>query len=127
VTVGSERHHELLSKQLAMNQQTWQTLQQHGVTEGTELRLDFNFIAPSEEQAKALADLLQRETDYDVRVISDGGGLLRKKRWRITGTTQPTSVSQGILDEWVTWMVAAGFENGCEFDGWGAQVPRPTP
>ncbi len=64
---------------------------------------------------------------YDVRVLSDGSGLLRKKRWTITGTTQPTNVSQGTLDEWVTWMVAAGFENGCEFDGWGAQVPVRPP
>ena len=48
-------------------------------------------------------------------------GLLRKE-WTVQGSTQPTTISPEILDQWVDWMVSAGFERGCEFDGWGAQV-----
>lgn len=119
----SGRQHEVLAKQLLMNHQTWPILQQYGVTEDSDPRLDFLYRAPSERQADELARFLHRETDYDVWAESSGGGFLRKKSWVVTGTTRPTKISQEILDQWVTWMVAAGFENGCEFDGWGAQAP----
>jgi hypothetical protein len=58
-----------------------------------------------------------------VRVRPSGSGLLRRKGWTVTGSTRETKVSHDILDQWVTWMVAAGFETGCEFDGWGAPAP----
>ncbi len=118
----TERQREVLGKQLAMNGQTWQTLQQHGVTGETELRLDCFYMAPSEKQATALAGFLRRETDYEVRAGSQGGGLFKRKTWVVTGSTRDTTISHGILDQWVTWMVGAGFASGCEFDGWGAQV-----
>ena len=58
-----------------------------------------------------------------MNVASSGGGLLKKKTWAVSGTTQETEVSLEILDDWVRWMVAAGEANGgCDFDGWGAQV-----
>ena len=62
-----------------MNRQSWPALQQHGVTEETELRLDFFYVAPAEKQARALAEVLQRETDYEVRVGSSGGGFMKRK------------------------------------------------
>ncbi|HVM56478.1 MAG TPA: ribonuclease E inhibitor RraB [Gaiellaceae bacterium] len=106
-----------------MNRQTWQALQQHGVTEQSKLRLDFFYIASSEQQANALASFLRDETDYDVGVSSSGGGLLKKKTWAVNGSTQETAISLDILDDWVRWMFAAGEANGgCEFDGWGAAV-----
>jgi hypothetical protein len=97
-----------------MNKQTWKTLQSHGVTEETELRLDFAYEAPNAEAANELAALLQAETDYDVHADASS----------VTGSTQPTRLSEAILDEWVRWMVVAGHEYGhCKFDGWGAAVP----
>ena len=94
-------------------------LQDAGVTEQTELRLDFFYESAGSTGDAQLADLLRRETDYDVQ-IQDGG----KKGYGVTGTTQPTAVDLTTLNEWVTWMVRAGRENGnCKFDGWGAAVP----
>jgi hypothetical protein len=113
---------EVLEAQLAMNRNSFSELQQHGVTELTELRLDFLYLAPDERSARALAAVLQDETEYEVDVEATGGGMLKKKTWTVNGTTHPTVVSQEILDEWVAWMVMVGLENGCEFDGWGAQV-----
>ena len=104
-----------------MNQQTWAALQRHSVTEQTELRLDFSYNAPNRKSAEQLYAFLGQETDYEVRIESDGG-LLRKK-WRIEGSTQAMTISPQILDEWVRWMVIAGKENGtCDFDGWGTSV-----
>jgi Regulator of ribonuclease activity B len=104
----------VLAKQLAMNEQTWTALQEHGVTTETELRLDFFYVAPSRKSAERLAGFLRTETDYDVRSRHDS----------VTGTTQPRTVDLDVLNQWVEWMVGAGAEHGrCEFDGWGAEVP----
>ena len=114
------QYDELLARQLVMNRQTWAALQGHGATEQTELRLDFSYNASTRESADALCAFLREETDYDVRVESEGS-LLRRK-WRVEGTTQATTISPEILDEWVTWMVIAGKEKACDFDGWGTSV-----
>jgi hypothetical protein len=108
------RPEEVLAQQLAMNPETWAVLQSHGVTEETELRLDFTYEAPDRESGDALASFLREETDYDVRADAK----------EVSGSTQGTTISAEILDEWVEWMVLAGHEHGrCEFDGWGATVP----
>jgi hypothetical protein len=116
-----DSHYEnILEKQLAMNRQTWAALQRHGVTEESKLRLDFSYNAPSRGAADELCALLREQTDYEVTVESVGSFLRRK--WRVEGRTQETPVSPVILDQWVTWMVTAGRERSCDFDGWGTAV-----
>ena len=107
-----------------MNPDTWAALREHGVDDSTKLRLDFFYVAPGEAEAEALGVFLRAETDYTVDVHSMKDGLLSKKRWSVTGSTQLTTVSLDVLDQWVSWMVGAGAKNGgCEFDGWGGQAP----
>lgn len=48
---------------------------------------------------------------YDVDVHSIKKGMLSKKQWSVTGSTQPTTVPLDTLNRWVGWMVAAGAEN----------------
>jgi hypothetical protein len=116
-----DTHYEdILGKQLAMNRQTWAALQKHGVAEGRQLRLDFSYNAPNRVAADTLCVLLRGQTDYEVEVES-GGSFLRRK-WRVEGRTHNTAVSPALLDQWVTWMVNAGKEQSCDFDGWGARV-----
>ena len=110
-------YEEILAKQLAMNRHTWAALLRHGVTEQSKFALDFSYSAPNRGAAEGLRLLLQEQTDFEVRVDSDGSFL--RRRWRVEGTTQRTAVSPTILDEWVDWMVTAGKECSCEFDGWG--------
>jgi hypothetical protein len=103
-----------LAKQIAMNAQTWEKLRKLGVTEETDLRLDFTFVASTPAGAAKLVALLKDETDYDVSA----------RELTVSGTTQTTQVSLPILDQWVDWMCAAGDQSdGCVFDGWGTQVP----
>jgi Regulator of ribonuclease activity B len=107
-----------------MNPQTWAALQEHGVDESTELRLDFFYVAPGQSEAETLGAFLRRETDYNVGVHRIRKRMLSKKQWYVMGFTQPTTTSLDILNQWVDWMVAAGAEHGgCEFDGWGAEIP----
>jgi hypothetical protein len=115
--------HEALLQQLAMNPQSWEALQAHGVDESSQLRLDFFYVAPGEPEARALAAYLADETDYSVSVNGTKKGRLSKKQWSVTGSTQLTAVSLDILNHWVQWMVVAGAQHGrCEFDGWGAEA-----
>ena len=116
--------HDTLRRQLAMNPQTWAALQEHGVDESSELRLEFFYAAPGEAAARGLGAYLEEETDYDASVKAAKARRLSKRQWTVTGTTQPTAVSLDILNGWVQWMVVAGAEHGaCDFDGWGAQTP----
>jgi len=61
-----------LAHQLEMNRVTWAELQKNGVTEETELRLDFSFVAPGQHQAEALAqaigDALRKPQAGETRV-----------------------------------------------------------
>jgi Regulator of ribonuclease activity B len=110
----------VLEKQLATNRRTWTALQKHGVTAESTLRLEFSYNPASREAAESLCRLLREQTDYEVNVESRGPFLRRK--WRVEGRTQETAVSPEILDQWVTWMVTAGKERSCDFDGWGTSV-----
>jgi Regulator of ribonuclease activity B len=111
---------DILGKQLAMNRQTWAALQRHGVTAESKLRLDFSYNATSREAANSLCSLLREQKEYEVEIESSGSFLRRK--WRVEGRTQETAVSPEILDHWVTWMVTAGKQHSCDFDGWGTSV-----
>jgi hypothetical protein len=116
-----EAHYEtIVAKQLAMNRQTWAALQKHGVTAESTLRLDFSYNSASRDAAESLFALIRKQTDYEVNVESSGSFLRRK--WRGQGRTQETAVSPEILDQWVTWIVTAGKECFCDFDGWGTSV-----
>jgi Regulator of ribonuclease activity B len=108
---------DVLARQLAMNEQTWAGLQEHGLTEESEVRLDFFYNAPTPSAADELAAFLQEQTDYEVSANADSV-------YSVVGSTQPTTLDLDKLNEWVKWMVAAGAEVGeCEFDGCGTKVP----
>jgi hypothetical protein len=108
---------ELVAAMVGRNAQLWVALTQAGVTEAMELRLDFFYDSAGEASDSELAAFLESETDYEV--------LRTSKQYGVTGSTQPTTVTRQKLDEWVEWMVLAGYEHGhCKFDGWGAPIPQ---
>lgn len=123
-----EAYRRLLAEQLVMNERTWATLQERGVTEHTKLRLDFSYAPSSKTNAAALAALLREKTDYEVQTKNTG---LFNRKQSVSGTTRPTAISKAILDQWVDWMVTAGLQCGCDFDGWGTEIPeeegQPSP
>ena len=110
-------YEENLEDQLKMLDITWEAFKEHGVTEDTEIILEFSYIAPNKEQAKSLSDSIE---DYDSSIRSEG---LLKKKLFVEGQTHPTNVSKEILIQWIDFMVALGWDHGCEFDGFGASMP----
>jgi hypothetical protein len=110
---------DLTATMVARNAQLWVALTQAGVTDETELRLDFFYDSAGSASDAELAAFLGSETDYEV--------LRTSEQYGVTGSTQPTAVSQQKLDDWVAWMVLAGHEHGrCKFDGWGAAIPKAS-
>ena len=103
--------------QLRMLDVTWDAFKEHGVSEETELVLEFVYLAPNKESANSLNEALE---NYDSSMRSEG---LLKKKWFVDGNSHPTTVSKDTLVQWLDFMVALGWEHGCEFDGFGASMP----
>lgn len=114
-----DKYNQNLKKQVSMNTETWETLQHKGVTEDTEVQLDFFYDSPSKEKAEQLQELLN-EYDYEVLIAQSGSFL--KRRWLVSGKTSKTTISLQILDQWVHWMITAGKQHDSDFDGWGVEV-----
>ena len=111
-----------------MTIETWNALQDRGVHEQSVLRLEFFFEAPDGAAAERLATFLARETDYELSTTPDEAEAQAGLGWLVAGRTRPTRVSLEILDQWVSWMVGAGVEQGgCVFDGWGTSIPSGIP
>jgi hypothetical protein len=107
---------DYLNRQIAQTRLTWSRLQQHGVTDRSQLQLDFFYAAPTNDRAKELKFFLEQETDYDVRVTAD------RDLWIVRGHTQPAGLTLAIVEQWVEWMLTAGLQFECVFDGWGAEI-----
>lgn len=111
-----EKMQAVLDHQLCMTKETWSRLVAHGAKYSAPLALDFFFKSPSIQRARELQEFLRQETDYAVGITAD------EDEWTVHGSTQPTAVSLPVLEQWVDWMVSAGFRFDAEFDGWGAEV-----
>lgn len=114
---SEKEYQELQTKQAEMTVQTWQQLQSHGITEETELILDFMYYSPQKEDAEKLKQFLE---NYEISIQKEENGEL----WVVEGKTSPTAVSEAILLQWVDYMVAAGWDYNCYFDGWGTEIPE---
>ena len=111
---------ELISYHQALNRKTWRALEENGLRNDQEVELDFFYYCSDGKGANFLKDFLERETDYQasVRPAPDG----REQAWSVRGKTQKTVITPEILDKWVEWMILAGQEFKCDFDGWGTEV-----
>lgn len=84
--------------------------------------LDFRFVAPDEARARALRAHLEANHCRDLAIapiVGEAAG-----RQRVSGRSHPTKLTAAIVGQWVPWMVVQGVKNGCEFEGWSAQVPK---
>lgn len=100
-----------------MNELTWNKLIESGLTEQSQIRIDFFYASETKESAHDLERFLTEQTDYETSVDSANG-----TEWIITGKTQATTISFEILNQWVEWMIIAGAQFNCIFDGWGVEL-----
>lgn len=108
---------EFLGWQLRAARETWARLRERGVSEGSELELDFFYAAPTSARASELMRFLEQETDYEVQVATE------RDEWILRGHTQRAPMSLAVIEQWIGWMVGVGLRFECVFDGWGAETP----
>ena len=116
-------YEQLLDLQLLANPAIFERLREHGLTDETQLRLGFVYLAPGEEEAQRLAAFLEQETDYNIEARRRRKGWLEEPEWLVGGATQPAPLTLETIDAWTEWMIAAGAAHGpCAFDGWTPEV-----
>lgn len=96
---------------------TWEALLARGVTERTELRLEFAYTA----RTKSAADGLKRWLDgFDYTAEIRKTGPLLRRQWTVEGSTRPQPLTPERLDTWISHMMDAEREHPCTFDRWTA-------
>jgi hypothetical protein len=103
------------SQQLSMTPQTISQLRRYGVTDESQLKLEYFFYTNTRDKAAALAQKLAGlgyTVSYD-HSASD------KKQFVVTGWTSPMKMDDKTVLDWTGRMCDVGHEHDCEFDGWG--------
>ena len=103
-----------LESQLNMLNETWDSLISNGVTNETELVLEFSYLCPNKVSAIQLNDALE---NYESLIRSEG---FINRSWFVEGYSHPTTVTKDILAQWLDFMATKGWEFQCTFDGFGA-------
>lgn len=106
-----------MKHQLIMLDTKWGALKANGVTDETEMILEFTYLAPNKKSANVLKNALDI---YDSSVRAEGW---LKIKWYVDGKSYPTPVSSDDLSQWLSFMVSLGWEHDCEFEGFDASIP----
>jgi hypothetical protein len=113
--VNEKQFQEIISKQTAMAPQTLDVLRSHGVTEKTELQLEFFFYTDKQTKAVSLHQALEG-LNYKVTTDRSAAG---DGQLAIIGWTVKMPMDEQTVVSWTARMCELGFEHDCEFDGWG--------
>ena len=106
---------ENLSKQGELAPKTVAQLRAFGVTQESELKLEFFFYSNSDGKAASLVEALTDLGYHSESSTSAGDPNLVC----ITGWTTPMKMEEEAIVAWTEQMVRLGFKHDCEFDGWG--------
>ena len=113
--VSAKAFQKNLEKQVRMSPQTLKKLQEYGVTEQDWLKLEYFFYTDAADKAVALTEILRKKgytAEHRPSAAED-------KTFVITGWTTSMMMEESVLVEWTQQMCQLGFDNDCEFDGWG--------
>lgn len=106
---------ENLVRQTTMTPQTLAQLYEYGVSEDSELKLEYFFYTNSEDKAASLHKALV-ELGYSGEY---GQSASDDSIYIVTGWTAPINMSKDSAVSWTESMCKIGFEHDAEFDGWG--------
>jgi hypothetical protein len=109
------------ARQLAMTPQTMAQLRKFGVTNESQLKLEYFFYTNTQEKAAALAQKLA-DLGYTGKFDHSASN---KKQFVINGWTERMPMDDQTVINWTAQMCDAGHEHDCEFDGWGTNPKQP--
>jgi regulator of RNase E activity RraB len=113
--VSESQFKDNLNRQVELAPETLNQLKNYGVTDDSELKLEFFFYSKSLDNAKKLADELKK-LNYVVEFGKSAGD---KKLFIITGWTTKMKMDDQAVQLWTKEMCELGYKFDCEFDGWG--------
>jgi hypothetical protein len=112
---SDEAHARNRSRQLTMTPQTVAQLRNFGVTDESQLKLEYFFYTNTKEKAAALAQKLAAlgyVGNYDHAVAN-------QTEFVVNGWTSPLKMDDQTVLDWTAGMCDLGREYDCDFDGWG--------
>ena len=104
-----------IARQVQLAPETLKQLKNYGVSDDSELKLEFFFYAKMEDKAQMLAATLKK-LNYEVEFGKSAGD---KKLFIITGWTKKMTMDDGTVQAWAKEMCELGYKFDCDFDGWG--------
>ena len=116
--VSEDAFRKNLASQLAMSPRTLESLRGCGVKSSDLRRLEFFFYTDAETKAAALASALAAigySAEYGLPQGDDD-------RYLVTGWTSPVRMDKEEVLTWTKAMCEAGYEQDCDFDGWGTNA-----
>lgn len=109
------KYKENIVRQTTMTPQTLAQLYEYGVSEDSELKLEYFFYTNKEDQAASLHKALAK-LGYTGKY---GQSASNDSIYVITGWTTPIKMDKDSAVAWTASMCKIGFEHDAEFDGWG--------
>lgn len=106
---------ENVVRQMTMTPQTLAQLYEYGVSEDSELKLEYFFYTDREDKAASLHKALG-SLDYSGEY---GQSATDDSIYIVTGWTTPIKMDKDSAVSWTESMCKIGFEHDAEFDGWG--------
>jgi hypothetical protein len=116
-----EAYQQSRANQLTMAPQTIAQLRNFGVTDQSQLKLEYFFYTNTKEKAAALAQKLAA-LGYAGSYDRSAGN---KRQFVITGWTSRMNMDDQTVLDWTGRMCDVGHEHDCEFDGWGTNPKQP--
>lgn len=104
-----------LKSQMKMTPETIRQLREYGVTDSSELKLEFFFYTNTQDKANQLLNEVAK-LDYSVETGLSAGS---EKEFLITGWTNKMKMTEEVILNWTKSMCELGYKYDCEFDGWG--------
>ena len=103
------------TKQITMAPQTIEQLRGYGVSDDSELELEYFFYTNTREKAERLAKVLAGRGYDGSHDVAAGDS----SQFVITGWTTPMKMTDENVLAWTGEMCDLGYKFDCEFDGWG--------
>lgn len=119
--VTEKQYNDNVSRQKKMNAQTIEQLNKYGVTDSSELKLEFFFYTNEQDKASNLAIELKK-LNYEIEKADTAAG--DKKQWVVSGWSTKMKTDLTTVTKWTTEMCKLGFDHDCDFDGWGTLPDR---
>ncbi len=113
--VSEKKFESNLSKQMNWTPQTIKQLSKYGITDKSELKLEYFFYTNSEQKALNLSKEL---INLGYTSIVDFS-VTNKKKYLINGWTIKLKMDEKNILNWTKEMCELGYKYDCDFDGWG--------